>query len=80
MVIKASRLNTIQFSLVHAGRMVRMARKDAGLTQVQLATVAGVTQGRISQIENENGPPSIDVLVSLVAACGFRLSVTLVAS
>lgn len=37
---------------IDAGRMIRTARIQAGLTQCELAKLVGVNQQRISQYEN----------------------------
>jgi len=44
---------------------LRRIRKDAGLSQDQLSTLAQVDRSYVSQIEREVGNPSLHVLSSL---------------
>lgn len=56
-----------------AGRLLREARQKAGLTQVQLAERAGVTQSVISAYESGRRQPGLPMLVDLVRATGLDL-------
>lgn len=56
---------------------IKRAREQAGMTQVRLAKLAGVTQQAISQIEGGEITPSLHTLRRLAKALG--LSVELVA-
>lgn len=58
---------------VTAASLLRRARKRAGLSQVELAARAGVTQSVISAYEGEKRQPSMPVLAALVDAAGFDL-------
>lgn len=58
-----------------AARLLREARTRAGLTQVQLAARAGVTQSVISAYESAKRQPSMPMLVDLVRATGMQLAV-----
>jgi predicted nucleotidyltransferase/DNA-binding XRE family transcriptional regulator len=60
-----------------AGALLRQARKQAGLSQVELAARAGVTQSVISAYESGHRQPSILALVALVDAAGYDLAMTL---
>ncbi|WP_161972632.1 XRE family transcriptional regulator [Curtobacterium sp. HSID17257] len=62
---------------VVASEIIRDARLRAGLTQVQLAARAGVTQSVISTYENGRREPSLAALQRLVRAAGFEASVDL---
>ena len=53
--------------------IIRQARKAAGLTQSQLASILGVTQGAIAQWENGVTHPSYGVLKPLSAAINVPL-------
>jgi len=53
--------------------LIRDARRDAGLTQKQLAEVAGTTQSAVARYEAARALPDIDTLHRLLAACGRRL-------
>jgi transcriptional regulator with XRE-family HTH domain len=47
-------------------------RKEAGLTQTELARKTGMTQARISIIESPTGPmPGTDTIRRYAEACGF---------
>lgn len=58
-----------------AGRLLREARTRAGLTQVELARRAGVTQSVISAYESAKRQPSMPMLVDLVRATGMQLAI-----
>src|SRR6266545_8303803 len=60
-----------------AGTLLRQARKRAGLSQVDLAVRAGVTQSVISAYESGQRQPSIPALARLVDAAGFELTLGL---
>jgi uncharacterized protein len=60
-----------------AAVIVRLARRKAGLTQVELATRAGVTQSVISAYESGRRQPTLPTLESLVEAAGFDLTIGL---
>ena len=54
------------------------ARKEAGLTQKDLAERTGIAQADISKMENGNGNPSLKTLQRLAAGMGMRLKVEFV--
>jgi transcriptional regulator with XRE-family HTH domain len=58
-----------------AGRMLRRARRRAGLTQRQLAAEAGIPQETIARIEAGRVDPRLRTLDRLLEACGFGLEV-----
>ena len=60
-----------------AGALLRQARKQAGLSQVDLAGRAGVTQSVISAYESGQRQPSLPALARLVSAAGFELTLGL---
>jgi transcriptional regulator with XRE-family HTH domain len=51
------------------------ARKQAGLTQKQLAERAGMAQGDISKLESGNANPSVRTLQRLAAAMGMQVEI-----
>jgi transcriptional regulator with XRE-family HTH domain len=58
------------------GRVVRQARTERGLTQVQLAEISGIEQSNISAIEMGRRAPTAETLHRLLLACGFTLEAT----
>jgi transcriptional regulator with XRE-family HTH domain len=57
-----------------SGARLADARKQLGLTQAQLAQATGLSQARISQIENGKAV-SLDVLRTYVTGLGGRVEV-----
>lgn len=57
--------------------LVREARRRAGLTQRELAELAGTTQSAIARLESGRTAPSFDTVVRLLRLCGFALLVAL---
>jgi len=49
------------------------ARKQAGLTQVQLAAVASIQQAEISRVERGHANPTVSTLARIAGATGSRL-------
>ena len=56
-----------------AGYNIAKHRKRLGLTQEQLAAVAGVTDEYISQLENQKRNPSVDIVEALCDALGVDI-------
>ncbi len=56
-----------------AGALLRQARQRAGLSQVELAARAGVTQSVISSYESGHRQPSVPTLAAMIEAAGFEL-------
>ena len=63
-----------------AASTIRGARARAGLTQVQLAAKARVSQSVVSAYESASREPSLETLRKLVSAAGFDLDVVLIPS
>ncbi len=55
------------------GRLLRYARRKAGLTQAELGERAGVPQSVIARIESGASTPRFDTLDRLLNACGYAL-------
>jgi transcriptional regulator with XRE-family HTH domain len=55
------------------GRMVRYARRRAGLTQRELSAKAGIPQESIARIEKGRVDPRVSTLDRLLEACEFGL-------
>jgi predicted nucleotidyltransferase/DNA-binding XRE family transcriptional regulator len=62
---------------VSAGRIIRDARREARLSQTDLAQRAGVAQSVISAYEADRREPSLRTLAKLVEATGHQLTVQL---
>jgi transcriptional regulator with XRE-family HTH domain len=58
-----------------AGRMIRYARRRAGLTQRELSAKAGIPQETIARIERGRVDPRVGTLDRLLEACEFGLEV-----
>lgn len=54
-------------------KMLRNARRAAGLTQAQAAQKAGITQGAVAQLERPGSNPTVETLASALTATGHRL-------
>jgi len=58
------------------GTFLAEVRRSRGLSQTELANVAGIEQANISAIENGHRAPSAATLHRLLHACGFELTAT----
>ncbi|BBY98916.1 helix-turn-helix transcriptional regulator [Mycolicibacterium fallax] len=58
--------------------LVREARKRAGLTQRELAALAGTTQSALARVESGRTAPSFDQVLRLIRLCGLDLDIMLV--
>ncbi|MCX7678045.1 MAG: XRE family transcriptional regulator [Spirochaetes bacterium] len=52
------------------GTILRLKRKEKKLTLKAVATKAGISEGFLSQIENNVNSPSVDTLLNICAAIG----------
>ena len=64
-------------SLRRAASLLREARQASGLTQAQLAELAGTSQSAIAAYEAGRREPTIPVLERMIAASGHRLTLGL---
>ncbi len=53
---------------------VREARKKAGLTQLQLAELAGLERKSVNRIENTQLSPTVDTLIRIAIVLGCSTS------
>jgi predicted nucleotidyltransferase/DNA-binding XRE family transcriptional regulator len=60
-----------------SSEILRRARRETGLTQVELAIRASVTQSVVSAYEAGHREPSLPTLTALVAAAGYRIDFVL---
>jgi DNA-binding XRE family transcriptional regulator len=58
-------------------QMVLQMRKNAGLTQLQLAKKAHTTQPVIARLESgkDSRTPSLDLLMKIAEATGFKINI-----
>lgn len=61
-----------------AARLLRTARRDAGLSLRQLAASAGTSHATVSSYETGRKVPSVDTLDRLLRAAGYEVAVELV--
>ncbi|MFL4475212.1 helix-turn-helix transcriptional regulator [Paeniglutamicibacter sp. MACA_103] len=54
---------------------IRRARKDAGLTQGELADLAEVSERTVRALETATGNPSLRAVVSVLNVLGLKLGV-----
>ncbi|WP_207781924.1 helix-turn-helix domain-containing protein [Phytoactinopolyspora limicola] len=64
-------------TLRSAGTILREARRQAGLTQVELARLAGVTQSVVSAYESGRRQPALATLTRLIEATGQDVDMVL---
>jgi hypothetical protein len=64
-------------SLMDPARLIRTARRRAGLSLRELAHRAGTSHSTIAAYEQGRKVPNVDTLDRLLRACGFRVDVAL---
>ncbi len=57
--------------------LLRQMRREAGLTQIELAASIGIHQPQVSAVESGKQLPKTDMLIPWIQACGGRLDVLL---
>jgi transcriptional regulator with XRE-family HTH domain len=63
-------------TLSEVAEQLKQARKEAGLSQAELADRAGLNRLTVGRMENlANGDMSVSALVGLLAAAGYDLKV-----
>lgn len=67
-----SRSRPDPYSDVKIGSRLRLARQQLGMTLEQVATRAGLTKGYLSQLERDQGRPSLSALLRICAVLGLR--------
>jgi DNA-binding XRE family transcriptional regulator len=55
------------------GQRIRAAREAKGLSQVSLAETAGISQGYLSQLEQDEREPSLSIAARVARALGLSL-------
>lgn len=76
----ANRRNTagrerLMNSVTELGSELQRARKQNGLTQGQLAELAGISERTLRSIERGAGNPSIEAVLSVANVLGLRICV-----
>ena len=61
------------------GTMIRDARREAGLTQAELAARLGTTQSAIARLERADSNPRVATLEAALAAAGWQLELVTMA-
>ena len=61
----------------YSRHLIRMARREAGLTQKALADRAGTSQAAMSAYESGRRSPSVDTLCRILGAAGFEVRMRL---
>ena len=64
-------------SETYSRHLIRIARRQAGLTQAVLASRAGTSQAAMSAYESGRRSPSVDTLCRILAAAGFEVRMRL---
>ena len=59
------------------GNSIKVARKEAGLTQYELAKAAKITQPALSNLENGHGNPTVGLLEDISGALGMKIDISL---
>lgn len=60
-----------------AGNLIKLARRDTGLSQRELARRAGTSQATLSAYEAGRKSPSLDTLARIIRAAGLDLRIQL---
>jgi len=63
--------------LPRGGTVIRRARRRAGLTQAELASLLSTSQSLVARWENGAVEPPFETVVRAARACGFDLSTAL---
>jgi transcriptional regulator with XRE-family HTH domain len=59
---------------MEVGALIRKARREAGLTQAELARRSGTSQATLSTYERERKDPSASTATRILAAAGSKLA------
>lgn len=54
-------------------KAIRAARKEAGLTQKELAELAGVSERTLRDLERGTGNPSLAAVIGITNVLGLRM-------
>ncbi len=60
---------------VYSGQIIRDARREEKVTQLELASRIGTTKSYISKIENGAMTPSVSTFYRIIGALGMRVEI-----
>lgn len=60
--------------MISSADLIRAARREAAMTQADLAARAGLTQSAVARLERSSSNPTIATLANVIAATGHRLT------
>lgn len=60
----------------YSGQIIRDIRKEAGVTQSELADKIGADKSYVSRVERGEIMPSVGTFYRIIAALGFRVQLT----
>ena len=60
----------------YSGQIIRDIRKEAGVTQSELADKIGADKSYVSRVERGEIMPSVGAFYRIIAALGFRVQLT----
>lgn len=55
------------------GQTIKQRRKELGITQPDLAELAGISKNTLYKLERGQGNPSLDILTTLAEVLGMEL-------
>lgn len=61
----------------YSRHLIRMARRKAGLSQTELAELAGTSQAAVSTYESGKRSPSVETLCRILGAAGYEVRMRL---
>lgn len=61
--------------VLSVGAVIRSARRDAGITQEDLAHLAGTSVRTVRAIETGRGNPSLQVVIAVSSVLGLHVTV-----
>ncbi|CAD5262663.1 conserved hypothetical protein [Imperialibacter sp. EC-SDR9] len=68
-------LKIFQFKVMNLGNVIKSIRKQKGQTQTEFATLCGITQTYLSQIESNSKDPNLSTLKTISNNLGTPLPI-----
>ncbi len=72
--INQEQKNKIEFEVQLIGKIIE-AREQRGITQKQLAEMAGLKQSAVARLESMKATPQIDTLFKILEPLGYTLAI-----